>query len=254
MLPVAPDGRLVVKRVLLNDFYVESFFGNFPHSWGNTSRMTGACIKESGNAKSLRALLPHHYLNFNIRLLAMLASWLDNKIQIQMYRIKDPKVSLDFYSRVLGMSLLKRLDFPEMKFSLYFMGYEDTTEAPSNPVDRTVWTFSQKATIELTHNWNTESDPEFKGYHNSNLNLVALWMNGCALACFRTKLTLEESFPMPTLVCNSLVGLVGAERWHLQIKRVSSKLNFYGIQFGFCLPSWYSGPWLFYSVFTCLLL
>ncbi|GAU45452.1 hypothetical protein TSUD_107440 [Trifolium subterraneum] len=89
-------------------------------------------------------------------------------MQQTMFRIKDPKVSLDFYSRVLGMSLLKRLDFPESKFSLYFMGYEDTSEAPSNPVDRTVWTFAQKATIELTHNWGTESDPEFKGYHNGN--------------------------------------------------------------------------------------
>ncbi|XP_074307807.1 lactoylglutathione lyase [Silene latifolia] len=89
-------------------------------------------------------------------------------MQQTMFRIKDPKVSLDFYSRVLGMSLLKRLDFPEMKFSLYFLGYEDLQSAPSDPVDRTVWTFSKKATIELTHNWGTESDPEFKGYHNGN--------------------------------------------------------------------------------------
>ncbi|CAL0304061.1 unnamed protein product [Lupinus luteus] len=89
-------------------------------------------------------------------------------MQQTMFRIKDPKVSLHFYSRVLGMSLLKRLDFPEMKFSLYFLGYENTAEAPSDPVDRTIWTFSQKATIELTHNWGTESDPEFKGYHNGN--------------------------------------------------------------------------------------
>ncbi|RVW17543.1 Lactoylglutathione lyase [Vitis vinifera] len=64
--------------------------------------------------------------------------------------------------------LLKRLDFPEMKFSLYFMGYEDTASAPSNETERIVWTFSQKATIELTHNWGTESDPDFKGYHNGN--------------------------------------------------------------------------------------
>ncbi|KAG4988969.1 hypothetical protein JHK82_031299 [Glycine max] len=88
--------------------------------------------------------------------------------QQTMFRIKDPKVSLDFYSRVLGTYLLKRLDFLEMKFSLYFMGYEDTTKAPSNPVERTVWTFSQKATMELTDNWGTENDPEFKGYHNGN--------------------------------------------------------------------------------------
>ncbi|EEF38640.1 lactoylglutathione lyase, putative [Ricinus communis] len=89
-------------------------------------------------------------------------------MQQTMYRIKDPKQSLDFYSHVLGMSLLKRLDFPEMKFSLYFMGYENTASAPTDPVERTVWTFGQKATIELTHNWGTESDPDFKGYHNGN--------------------------------------------------------------------------------------
>ncbi|GKV08368.1 hypothetical protein SLEP1_g20006 [Rubroshorea leprosula] len=89
-------------------------------------------------------------------------------MQQTMFRIKDPKVSLDFYSRVLGMSLLKRLDFPEMTFSLYFMGYEDTASSPSDPVDRTVWTFGRPATIELTHNWGTESDPEFKGYHSGN--------------------------------------------------------------------------------------
>ncbi|XP_050368536.1 lactoylglutathione lyase [Argentina anserina] len=89
-------------------------------------------------------------------------------MQQTMFRIKDPKVSLDFYSRVLGMSLLKRLDFPEMKFTLYFLGYVDVASAPTEPVDRTVWTFGQKATIELTHNWGTESDPEFKGYHNGN--------------------------------------------------------------------------------------
>uniref|UniRef100_A0A0E0HSE6 Lactoylglutathione lyase n=1 Tax=Oryza nivara TaxID=4536 RepID=A0A0E0HSE6_ORYNI len=85
-----------------------------------------------------------------------------------MFRVKDPKVSLDFYSRVMGMSLLKRLDFPEMKFSLYFLGYEDVESAPTDPVKRTVWTFGQRATLELTHNWGTENDPEFKGYHNGN--------------------------------------------------------------------------------------
>eukprot|EP00249_Psilotum_nudum_P027023 c34260_g1_i1 orf=91-825(+) len=89
-------------------------------------------------------------------------------MQQTMYRIKDPKVSLDFYSRVLGMKLLKRFDFPDAKFSLYFMGYEETEDAPNDEHERTVWTFSKKATLELTHNWGTESDPDFKGYHNGN--------------------------------------------------------------------------------------
>ena len=39
-----------------------------------------------------------------------------------MMRIKDPEVSLDFYVNVLGMTLIKKLDFPSMEFTLYFFG------------------------------------------------------------------------------------------------------------------------------------
>ena len=35
-----------------------------------------------------------------------------------MYRIKCPKASLDFYTRVMGMCLLKQFHFDEMKFEL----------------------------------------------------------------------------------------------------------------------------------------
>ncbi|KAL8496546.1 hypothetical protein ACS0TY_020295 [Phlomoides rotata] len=87
-------------------------------------------------------------------------------LQQTMIRVKDPKASLDFYSRILGMSLLKRLDFEELKFTLYFLGYEDTSSAPGDPIERTSWTFGHKAVLELTHNW--ESEPDFKGYHNGN--------------------------------------------------------------------------------------
>ena len=37
-----------------------------------------------------------------------------------MMRIKDPKISLNFYVHILGMTLLKKLDFPEMQFTLFF--------------------------------------------------------------------------------------------------------------------------------------
>ena len=36
-----------------------------------------------------------------------------------MLRIKDPEKSIDFYTKVLGMTILKKLDFPDFKFSLY---------------------------------------------------------------------------------------------------------------------------------------
>ena len=71
-------------------------------------------------------------------------------MQQTMYRIKDPRRSLPFYTNVLGMSLLQKLDFPEMKFSLYFMGYEAFHEIPTDPAERIRWTFTRKATIELT--------------------------------------------------------------------------------------------------------
>ncbi|KAL0274186.1 UNVERIFIED_CONTAM: hypothetical protein PYX00_006668 [Menopon gallinae] len=87
--------------------------------------------------------------------------------QQTMYRIKDPKKSLEFYTKVMGMQLLQKLDFPEMKFSLYFMGYEDPKEIPSDRKERLEWTFSRKATLELTHNWGTELNNDFS-YHNGN--------------------------------------------------------------------------------------
>lgn len=53
-----------------------------------------------------------------------------------MYRIKDAKRSLDFYTRILGMRLLCKLDFPEMKFSLLFLGYREDAEIPDDSKDR----------------------------------------------------------------------------------------------------------------------
>ena len=38
-----------------------------------------------------------------------------------MLRIKDPKQSLEFYVNVWGLTLIKKLDFPEMDFTLYFL-------------------------------------------------------------------------------------------------------------------------------------
>ena len=87
-----------------------------------------------------------------------------------MLRIKDPRRSLEFYSNVLGMTLIKEFRFPDMEFSLYFMGYvtEDDEPIPDGAEARAAYAFRQKAMIELTHNWGTESDDGFAGYHDGN--------------------------------------------------------------------------------------
>lgn len=87
-----------------------------------------------------------------------------------MLRIKEPSRSLDFYTRVMGMTLVRKLDFPEMQFSLYFLAAIDPAQLESwsqDTQERTVQTFSRPALLELTHNWGTESDPE-QQYHSGN--------------------------------------------------------------------------------------
>ena len=55
-----------------------------------------------------------------------------------MLRVSDLEKSLDFYTRLLGMRLLRKTDYPSGEFTLAFVGY-GTEE------DSTV--------VELTHNW-----------------------------------------------------------------------------------------------------
>jgi len=55
-----------------------------------------------------------------------------------MIRVFDLEKSIDFYTRLLGMAVLSRKDYPSGEFTLVFVGYGDER---ANTV------------IELTHNW-----------------------------------------------------------------------------------------------------
>ncbi|PTQ11578.1 lactoylglutathione lyase [Sphingomonas oleivorans] len=86
-----------------------------------------------------------------------------------MLRVRDPQASLAFYRDVMGMALLQKLDFEEMRFSLYFLAYlKDSESIPTDPEERADFIFRRETTLELTHNWGTESDPDFPGYHHGN--------------------------------------------------------------------------------------
>jgi lactoylglutathione lyase len=68
-----------------------------------------------------------------------------NQLLHTMIRVFDLDKSIDFYTRHLGMNLLRRQDYPSGEFTLAFVGY-------GNEIDHTV--------IELTHNWGQKTPYE----------------------------------------------------------------------------------------------
>lgn len=75
-------------------------------------------------------------------------------------RIKDPAKSIPFYQKHFGMELLNKLDFPEMKFSLFFLSFPKDNVAKNSEGKNDV--FSTSGILELTHNWGSENDADFK--------------------------------------------------------------------------------------------
>ncbi|KAJ3491911.1 hypothetical protein NLI96_g343 [Meripilus lineatus] len=82
-----------------------------------------------------------------------------------MIRVKDPKVSIQFYTETLGMDLLSEQAFSS--FTLYFLGY-DHSKGTLTAEEKAQSRFDREGILELTHNHGTESDPEFQGYSSGN--------------------------------------------------------------------------------------
>jgi len=80
-----------------------------------------------------------------------------------MLRVGDLKKSVDFYTNVLGMQVLRQQDYPEGRFTLCFVGYGAESE---------------QTVLELTHNWDTPSYDLGTGYGH-----VALEVDDAYSAC-----------------------------------------------------------------------
>jgi len=84
-----------------------------------------------------------------------------------MVRVTDLERSLHFYTEVMGMKLLRKRDFPQGRFTLAFVGYDDE---------------DKQAVLELTHNWDTDSYELGDAYGH-----IAIGVGDVYAACDRIK-------------------------------------------------------------------
>lgn len=84
-----------------------------------------------------------------------------------MLRVIDLQKSIEFYTKMLDMKLLRSTDFPDGKFTLAFLGYGEES-------DSTV--------LELTHNWETDSYDMGNAYGH-----IAIEVDDVYAACDKIK-------------------------------------------------------------------
>lgn len=97
-----------------------------------------------------------------------------------MLRVTDMDRAIAFYTDVLGMTLIRRKDYPEGRFTLAFVGYgkEDASTV-----------------LELTHNWDTSAYELGTAYGH-----IAIGVGDVYATCDRIKLlggkVVREAGPM----------------------------------------------------------
>jgi lactoylglutathione lyase len=80
-----------------------------------------------------------------------------------MLRVGDLRRSIDFYTQVLGMKVLRTTDRPEQKYSLAFVGYDDESRA---------------SVLELTYNYGVDRYDLGSAYGH-----IAIEVDDAARAC-----------------------------------------------------------------------
>lgn len=97
-----------------------------------------------------------------------------------MLRVGDLQKSIDFYTSVMGMTLLRQKDYPAGEFTLAFLGYGDES-------DHTV--------LELTYNWGVSSYDLGKGYGHIAIEVLDVYKAADAAKAKGAKI-LREAGPM----------------------------------------------------------
>jgi lactoylglutathione lyase len=91
-----------------------------------------------------------------------------------MLRVRDLELSTDFYTRVLGMRLLRRADFREGRFTLAFIGYGEESES---------------TVLELTHNWDQDQYDIGNAYGHLAIAVKDVYASVAAMAAAGAKVT-----------------------------------------------------------------
>jgi lactoylglutathione lyase len=97
-----------------------------------------------------------------------------------MLRVGDLDRSIDFYTDVLGMKLLRRKDYPGGKFTLAFVGYDTEDRA---------------AALELTYNWGVDKYDIGSGYGHIAIEVDDVYQAADAIKARGGKI-LREAGPM----------------------------------------------------------
>ena len=84
-----------------------------------------------------------------------------------MLRVGDMQRSIDFYTRLMGMQLLRTTDRPEQKYTLAFVGYGDESEG---------------AVLELTYNYGVDRYDLGGGYGH-----IAIAVDDASSTCDRVR-------------------------------------------------------------------
>lgn len=107
-----------------------------------------------------------------------------------MLRVGNLERSIEFYTDVLGMKLLRQKEYPEGEFTLAFVGYGDESDT---------------AVIELTYNWATESYDLGNGYGHIALGVDDIYATCDELKRRGGKVTRE---PGPMQHGNTVIAFV----------------------------------------------